>query len=219
MHAMQPTLDTEMRLWQAGYAGVAGLDEAGRGCWAGPVYAGAVMLAPGTELPGVRDSKTLAPARRAALLELITQRALSWGVGWATVEEIDALGILPATRLALQRALEQLAPPPQALILDAITLPDIPLPQTAFPRADALALSVAAASIVAKVHRDRWMAEVADRLYPGYGFARHKGYGTAEHQAALAAWGPCPLHRRNFAPIARLLRPPSSPNEPETHRP
>jgi len=201
----QPTFDVETRLWQRGLVYVAGLDEAGRGCWAGPVYAGAVMLAPGTELPGVRDSKTLAPARRAALLPLIQERALSWGVGWASAEEIDALGILPATRLAMRRALEQLTPPPQALILDALTLPEVPLPQEAFPRADALALSVAAASIVAKVYRDRWMVEVAEAAYPGYGFARHKGYGTAQHQAALYAWGPCPLHRRSFAPVARLV--------------
>ncbi len=203
---MLPTLETEQQFWDAGIRYVAGLDEAGRGCWAGPVYAGAVMLAPGTDLPGVRDSKQLSPLRRAELLELITARALSWGVGYASAEEIDALGILPATRLAMQRALAQLAPPPQALILDALTLPDVPLPQTAFPRADVSVLSVAAASIVAKVHRDRWMSEVAERLYPGYGFAQHKGYGTRMHQNALHAFGPCPLHRHSFAPVAQYTQ-------------
>ncbi len=200
-----PTLDLEQALWAQGLHYIAGVDEAGRGCWAGPVYAGAVMLAPGTELPGVRDSKQLTPARRAELLALITARALSWGVGWASVDEIDALGIVPATRLAMQRALQSLVPAPQALILDALTLPEVPLPQRAFPRADALVLSVAAASIVAKVHRDRWMQDVAEQEYPGYGFAQHKGYGTAAHRRALQAWGPCPLHRRSFAPVRQRL--------------
>lgn len=198
---MQPTLERETQFWELGLTYVAGLDEAGRGCWAGPVAAAAVMLAPGTALPGVRDSKQLSPARRAELSELIVARALSWGVGFASAQEIDALGIVSATRLAMTRALQQLTPPPQALILDALTLPETALPQMAFPRADATVLSVAAASILAKVHRDRWMSEVAEALYPGYGFARHKGYGTKEHQAALRAWGPCPLHRQTFAPL------------------
>jgi ribonuclease HII len=127
------------------------------------------------------------------------------GVGSATEQEIDALGIVPATRMAMHRALAALDVSPDALILDALRLPDIALPQKAFPRADAHSLSVAAASIVAKVVRDRWMAEIAEVDYPGYGFARHKGYGTRQHREALERLGVCPIHRRSFRPVALRL--------------
>ena len=155
---------------------------------------------------GVRDSKTLSlqPAQT-GLFEAISGVALSVGVGWSDAAEIDQLGIVPATRLAMWRALAGLAVEPQVLILDALRLPASPLPQVAFPKADATCLSVAAASIVAKVSRDYWMIHHAEVQYPGYGFARHKGYGTAAHAAALDRLGVCPLHRRSFRPIAERL--------------
>ncbi len=207
-HRIAPTLAVETQLWETGYERLAGLDEAGRGAWAGPVYAGAVILphAPSVleALAGVRYSTLLSPAQRAAQWARIEMTALAVGVGWAAAAEIDALGIVPATRLAMKRALAALALPAEALIIDALRLPAVALPQQSFPFADALSLSVAAASIVAKVHRDRWMSEQAEVDFPGYGFAQHKGYGTAAHQAALAERGPCALHRRSFAPIAAL---------------
>ncbi|HXF68223.1 MAG TPA: ribonuclease HII [Thermoflexus sp.] len=200
----RPTLVEEAALWRRGYRNVAGLDEAGRGAWAGPVVAAAVVLPPDPgwlrqRLAGVRDSKTLSPAEREALFPEILQVAVAVGVGMAGPEEIDALGIVQATRLAMERALKDLAVTPDALIIDALTLA-VPLPQRAIVRADARCLSVAAASIVAKVTRDRWMVEM-DRLYPGYGFAGHKGYGTPAHRQALREHGPCPIHRRSFAPV------------------
>lgn len=200
----RPTLVEEAALWRRGYRNVAGLDEAGRGAWAGPVVAAAVVLPPDPgwlrqRLAGVRDSKTLSPAEREALFPEILRVAVAVGVGMAGPEEIDALGIVPATRLAMERALKALAVTPDALIIDALTLA-VPLPQRVIVQADARCLSVAAASIVAKVTRDRWMVEM-DRLYPGYGFAGHKGYGTPAHRQALREHGPCPIHRRSFAPV------------------
>jgi len=204
---LRPTLAEEMALWRQGFQSVAGLDEAGRGAWAGPVVAAAVILPPDPErlrrqLGGVRDSKTLTPEQREALFPVIMQTAAAVGIGMAGPEEIDALGIVPATRLAMLRALEALPTPPEALIVDALPLP-LPLPQRVRVRADARCLSAAAASIVAKVTRDRWMAEM-DRLYPGYGFGAHKGYGTPAHRRALQARGPSPIHRRSFAPVRSL---------------
>lgn len=204
-----PTLENESWFWTRGYRAVAGLDEAGRGAWAGPVYAGAVIFAPqGTEwaaLTGVRDSKQLSPVQREAALPVIQATALAWGVGWASAMEIDALGIVPATRLAMGRALAALAVAPDALLIDALRLPEVPLPQHSFPFADALSLTVAAAGIVAKVSRDRWMREQAEVDFAGYGFGQHKGYGTRQHQEALAARGPCAIHRRKFAPVAAQI--------------
>lgn len=206
--AVMPHLAHESRFWNHGYRAVAGLDEAGRGAWAGPVHAGAVIFAPQETnweaLEGVRDSKTLSPAQREAALAAIQATALAWSVGWASAAEIDALGIVPATQLAMYRALAALAVAPEALLIDALRLPESALPQHSFPFADALSLSVAAAGIVAKVSRDRWMCEQAETNFAGYGFAQHKGYGTRQHRLALAALGPCPLHRRSFAPIAAL---------------
>ncbi len=204
-----PSLELERSFWEAGMRYVAGLDEAGRGAWAGPVFAAAVILPPDDggawqALADVRDSKKLTPRRREALLPLIAVHALTFAAGRATAAEVDALGIVAATRLAMRRALDALEIHPQALILDALTLPQVELPQQALPRADSRSLSVAAASIVAKVLRDRWMAERADILYPGYGFAQHKGYGTAQHREALARLGPSPIHRRSFRPVAAL---------------
>lgn len=199
-----PTLDEELAWVAQGYRLVAGLDEVGRGAWAGPVVAAAVILpldAPDLleRLAGVRDSKLMTPAAREDALPRILAAALAVGIGSAPPEEIDRSGILPATRQAMARAIEALPVPPEALILDHVTLP-LPIPQRAFPRADQTSLSVAAASVVAKVSRDRGMADL-DALYTGYEFARHKGYGTASHAAALERLGPSPVHRASFAPV------------------
>jgi ribonuclease HII len=204
-----PTLEAEERFWARGMRRVAGLDEAGRGAWAGPVVAAAVILPcdDGVRmvLDGVRDSKQLSPATREILAARIREVALAVGVGRGEQYEIDALGIVPATRLAMQRALEALPLAPQTLVIDALRLPDVNLPQDAFPYADARSLSVAAASIIAKVSRDRWMVEVAEVDFPGYGFAQHKGYGTRQHQAALNRLGVCSIHRLTFRPVAACL--------------
>ncbi|MGD9100235.1 MAG: ribonuclease HII [Anaerolineae bacterium] len=203
-----PGLEEEWGWLEEGYRLVAGVDEAGRGAWAGPVYAAAVILPlerPGLHdaLGGVADSKQLSPGRREALLPVIHAVALSVGVGAATAAEIDALGIVPATRLAMRRAIAALSPAPEALLLDYVTLPQVKLPQRALPKADQHCLSVAAASIVAKVSRDRWMVELEARC-PGYGFARHKGYGTAAHRAALERLGASRFHRTSWAPLQAL---------------
>lgn len=203
-----PTLACELELWGRGLTRLAGLDEAGRGAWAGPVAAGAVILPPDSavlgQLSGVRDSKQMTPRARAEWTILIRENAVAWGVGMADSEEIDAIGILPATRLAMRRALEKLLPTPQHLLIDALRLPGIALPQTAIIHGDACALSIAAASVLAKTARDALM-EGMDAVFPEYGFARHKGYGTRIHQKALAELGPCPHHRRSFAPVRARL--------------
>ncbi|MBN1312513.1 MAG: ribonuclease HII [Anaerolineae bacterium] len=188
---------------------IAGLDEAGRGAWAGPVVAGAVILPLGrfdllSVLQGVRDSKLCTARERERLEQVICDAADGVGVGAATVEEIDMLGIAPATRLAMHRALEVLPVVPQALLIDYIRLPEKALPQRSLKKGDQKSYSIAAASIVAKVARDRMMVEL-DEQYPGYGLASHKGYGTERHRAALDELRPCLLHRRSFAPIRERL--------------
>jgi ribonuclease HII len=203
-----PDLARERRLWAAGVGCVAGLDEAGRGAWAGPVVAAAVILPAGVpqlaqHLAGVRDSKTLTARRREELLAAIQEHALAMGVGAVPPSEIDTVGIVPATREAMARALQGLSPPAVYLLIDHLSLPDLPLPQYSLPKGDARVLSIAAASIVAKVSRDRIMVDL-DALYPGYGFARHKGYGTPQHRAALARLGPSAAHRLSFAPMRDL---------------
>lgn len=210
-HDLVPTLTSERRLWDAGYQRVAGLDEAGRGAWAGPVVAAAVILPPGdpeltTHLAGVRDSKTLSPARREALLEVIQRHALAWGIGAVPPAGIDERGIVSATRTAMALALQALSPPPDYLLIDYLSLPGVSIPQQGLPKGDAAVLSIAAASIVAKVSRDRLMVDLGDR-FPGYGFERHKGYGTVLHQAALTTLGPTAIHRLSFAPLQRLMAP------------
>lgn len=183
---------------------VAGIDEAGRGAWAGPVVAGAAVLpqtlAVAETLAGVNDSKQLSERQRERLYVQITAHAADWAVGLASAAEIDAAGILPATRLAMQRAIAGLACPPQHLLIDHVRLPALPVMQQSITRGDSLVLSIAAASILAKVTRDRLMVE-ADQTWPGYGFARHKGYGTAEHSRQLRLLGPCPIHRTSFQPV------------------
>jgi ribonuclease HII len=215
-----PTLEEEMALFEQGYCFVAGLDEAGRGCLAGPVVAAAVILplapAPATpddsdnapdimtRLAGVNDSKQLPEAMRERLYDVIMQHALAFGIGIGAVEVIDERNILQATKHAMRLALKQLSPSPQALLLDALLLPDIALPQRSIIKGDARCLSIAAASILAKVTRDRLMIQLHSQ-YPDYGFNQHKGYGTPAHLAALHQHGATPHHRRSFAPVRELF--------------
>ncbi|MGQ9600267.1 MAG: ribonuclease HII [Anaerolineae bacterium] len=200
----------EQRLWARGYRRVAGLDEAGRGAWAGPVVAAAVVLPIDAEslrhLAGVRDSKQLGPDRREAWLEVIERYALAWGVGIVPAAEIDALGIVPATRKAMALALSVLSPSADYLLIDHLRLPEVQIPQYSLPKGDAQVLSIAAASIVAKVNRDRIMNQLAEQ-FPDYGFAQHKGYGTARHRLALEALGPCAVHRFSFVPLQDYSHP------------
>ena len=197
---MEPTdlFETEAR--RCGYRLVAGLDEAGRGPLAGPVVAAAVILPRRCQLVGLNDSKQLTDAERERLYDEIRQRAVGIGVGLSTEREIDAMNILEATRLAMSRAVRSLPSAPDYLLLDAIELHDVPIPQRAIIKGDALSVSVAAASVIAKVTRDRLMDDY-HRQYPQYNFRAHKGYGTAEHLRLLAAHGPCAIHRRSFRPV------------------
>lgn len=188
---------------RAGGRIVAGVDEVGRGPLAGPVVAAAVILAPGTRILGLDDSKRLRPAVREALAEEIRARALAVALGQAAVEEIDRWTIAGACRLAMRRAVEALDPAPHLLLVDGRDRLPGDWVQEAIVKGDSTCASIAAASIVAKVFRDRLMAE-ADRAYPGYGFARHKGYATREHLEALERLGPCPLHRASFLPRRQL---------------
>jgi ribonuclease HII len=201
-----PDLSFETRLWLQGVQAVAGIDEAGRGALAGPVAAAAIILPAdpdlSQQLTGVKDSKQMTPLARTRWAIRLKEIALTWGVGFASAEEIDAIGILPATCLAARRAVEQLKPPPEHLLIDYIRLPEISIPQTSLVKGDARCTSIAAASILAKTSRDLTCNELDER-YPGYGFRQHKGYGTAAHLAALQRLGPAPVHRRSFAPIAR----------------
>ena len=197
-----------MALLSQGYSFIAGLDEAGRGCLAGPVVAAAVILplddtACATYLSGVRDSKQLTALARESLYDVIMQYALAVGVGMGSVELIDERNILQATKFAMRSAIEQLSIPPHALLLDALLLHDVPLPQRSIIKGDARCLSIAAASIIAKVTRDRLMLQL-DQQYPAYGFAQHKGYGTEAHLAALRTHGASPIHRQSFAPVREL---------------
>ena len=202
----RPTLDHELQLIQSGHALVAGMDEAGRGAWAGPVVAAAVILdlAEVSHLTEVNDSKQLSARQRDKLYQIVIDHCVAYGVGQGSVEEIDTIGILPATRLAMARAVAALNQQPDALIIDSVRLPQVNKPQAVFNFADSISLSVAAASILAKVTRDRLMIEL-DAQYPAYQFARHKGYGTQIHQAALQSVGPCQIHRTSFKPISALL--------------
>jgi ribonuclease HII len=202
-----PSFAEEERLWEQGYRLVAGIDEAGRGPLAGPVVAAAVILPCRFEAPWlnlVRDSKQLTPGQREFLFNPICEEAVAWAVGTTAQEIIDDLGIMAATRLAMASAVAQLPQTPQHLLIDALLLPRVHLPQTKLIRGDSLCLSIAAASILAKVTRDRLMVQL-DNLYPGYGFARHKGYGTREHIENLRCLGPCPIHRKNFKRVRDLF--------------
>ncbi len=206
---MSPTITEELNLWAAGYRRIAGVDEVGRGCWAGPVVAAAVVLPQAVLdqpelLAGVDDSKLLTPRQRAELCVRILAVADGWGVGAVPAHVVDTHGILAATRLAMQIAQIRLPRPADALLIDAVRLEDWPCSQRALIKGDATCLSIAAASVVAKVARDRSMVALGRRL-PAYGFESHKGYGTAAHERALYAHGPSPQHRRSFRPLADFL--------------
>lgn len=201
--ATVPTYDEEAYLLRRGFYLVAGVDEAGRGPLAGPVVAGVVILPPdpdGEWVPLVRDSKQMTRLRREEVFDCLNEEALGVAAGVSSHGEIDEHGIVPATRLAVRRAISSLALQPQFLLLDAFPIPGVDIPQKPIVHGDALCLSIAAASIVAKVTRDRLMEE-QDALYPEYGFARHKGYATREHLRLLDERGPCPIHRHSFSPI------------------
>lgn len=190
----------EGELWTQGLRRVAGVDEVGVGPLAGPVIAAAVILPVRCVIEGVRDSKKLTARRRELLAREIRRHAVGVGIGAADIAEINRLNIYHAALLAMRRAIEALAEPPDYVLCDARTIPGIGCPQKAIIRGDCLSHSIAAASIIAKVHRDALMMAY-DPVYPDYGFARHKGYPTAEHRQALARCGPCPLHRADFAGV------------------
>lgn len=192
-----PTFQVEKSLWKAGFRLIAGVDEAGCGALAGPVVAGAAILPFDSRLGMIRDSKLLSPEAREELYPLIIERAIAWGVGSASVEEISALNIRQAGLLAMRRAVEALATQPDHLLVDAWTIPGLALPQRGIIKGDRLVKSIAAASILAKVTRDRIMADLA-KTYPAYGFEIHKGYGTVLHQTAIKKHGPCPAHRLTY---------------------
>lgn len=197
---VQHLLVEEKILWGNGYLHIAGIDEVGRGPLAGPVVAAACILPTKFELDGLNDSKQLTESKREKLFQEIKEQALGFAVGSAEPAEIDALNILQATKLAMKRAVENLKVRPHFLLIDALELSNIKIPQRGIIGGDTLSASIAAASIVAKVSRDQWMRELHE-LYPEYGFARNKGYGTKEHLDALRCFGPCPLHRRSFDPV------------------
>ncbi len=176
---------------------VAGMDEAGRGPLAGPVVAAAVILDPENPVYGVDDSKKLSPKRRAALKAEIEEKAIAVGVGIVDVETIDSINILEATKLAMKKAVAALDPQPEVLLIDAVQIKDLAIPQQPIIKGDALSVSIAAASIIAKETRDE-MLKVYDELYPEYGFASHKGYGTKQHMDAIRTHGPLPIHRKTF---------------------
>jgi ribonuclease HII len=204
LHPGLPTLEFEQSLWNDGFTHIAGIDEAGRGAWAGPVCAAAVVLPPNPSLTQtlhqVRDSKLMTPPEREVWAPRIREVAMGWGVGFASAQEIDALGIVPATKLAATRAMESLYP--DYLLTDALLFREIELPQTALIKGDQRSLSVAAASVLAKTSRDALMRAL-DGQYPGYGFARHKGYGTYIHREVIQRLGACEIHRMSFAIFPR----------------
>ncbi|AGX86158.1 ribonuclease HII [Candidatus Symbiobacter mobilis] len=179
---------------------LAGVDEAGRGPLAGPVVAAAVILHPEKPIAGLADSKQLSARQREALFDDIRAMAWDYAIAQASVEEIDTLNILRATLLAMRRAVEGLRQRPDHVLVDGNQTPILSMPCTAIVRGDQSVAAISAASILAKVHRDRWCLQ-AHEQYPAYGLAQHKGYGTAQHLAALRALGPCPLHRQTFAPV------------------
>ncbi|MCR4935568.1 MAG: ribonuclease HII [Oscillospiraceae bacterium] len=189
--------ELENQIYAEGYVTLCGVDEAGRGPLAGPVCAAAVTLPRGLELPGLDDSKRLTERQREALYDQIVEEARSFGIAFATVEEIERLNILGATYLAMNRAIEALDPPPELALIDGNRSAGIRTPNRCIVKGDGRCADIAAASILAKVTRDRYMTELAAQ-YPEYGFERHKGYGTKAHYAALRTYGPCPIHRPSF---------------------
>lgn len=194
----------EVELWEAGHLHVAGVDEAGMAPLAGPVVAAAVILPRSYKLRGIDDSKALDPETRTRMAAELKRDAVAWAIGVAEVEEIDRINIYHAGLLAMRRAVLGLGLQPSFVLVDARRIPDCPAPQRGIVHGDALSLTIAAASVLAKTTRDAAMAEM-DQRYPGYGFAAHKGYPTPQHEAALRSLGACPLHRRSFAPVRLAL--------------
>ena len=191
-------LTHERRLWDSGRSYIAGVDEVGRGPLAGPVVAAAVILPRDFDVLGIDDSKKLSPKKREELFEVIKEKALAWAVGWVGPERIDEINILEATKEAMKQAVQGLSLPPDHVLIDGnFTVRALALPQTAIVKGDANSTSIAAASILAKVTRDRYMEEM-DEVYPGYAFASNKGYGTKAHYDGLKAQGPTPIHRKTF---------------------
>ena len=202
-----PSFAEEEMFMAQGYQRIAGIDEVGRGALAGPVVAAAVILPRHIEAPWlaeVKDSKQLTPARRELLFHRIHEVAISIGIGLTPHNLIDTQGIVRATRLAMRMAVEKLSPPAESLLIDYLRLPEVRLPQKGIVDGDNLCFSIACASIIAKVARDRLMVGF-DKDYPGYGLARHKGYGTREHLECLLRLGPCPIHRQSFRPVRELI--------------
>lgn len=191
----------------AGYARIAGVDEAGRGPLAGPVVAAAVILPHPCPIEGINDSKRLTVAQRERVYHAILEGAVTVGIGISDVDLIDRVNILQATRLAMRQAVLALHPAPEFVLVDYVHIPDLPYPQRGLAHGDRLCPCIGAASIIAKVTRDRLLVEL-DREYPHYGFAAHKGYGTPQHLARIARYGVCPAHRRSFAPVRDFLEQP-----------
>jgi len=203
-----PSFAEEEMLAAQGYQRIAGIDEVGRGALAGPVVAAAVILSRHINAPWlteVKDSKQLTPAKRELLFHRIHEIAISIGIGLAPHNFIDAHGIVKATRLAMKLAVDQLSPPPESLLIDYMRLPEVRLPQKGITDGDNLCMSIACASIIAKVARDKLMVEF-DGVYPGYGLAQHKGYGTRGHLECLIRLGPCPIHRQSFKPVREMMQ-------------
>jgi len=202
----KPSFKEEKLLRAQGYRFIAGVDEVGRGALMGPVVAAAVILPDSIKdrwRGKVRDSKQLSPEAREYLYDFIKEAAISIGIGASSNDVIDSVGIAKATRLAMIAAIEQLTPEPQFILIDYLRLPEMSLPQKGITDGDSLCFSIASASIIAKVTRDRLVVAM-DKDYPGYGFAGHKGYGTREHLECLRKKGPCPLHRRSFSPVSEI---------------
>ncbi|MGI6412370.1 MAG: ribonuclease HII [Syntrophomonadaceae bacterium] len=193
----------ESEAFLRGYRCIAGVDEVGRGALAGPVVAAAVILPVDVFLPGVNDSKKLSPAKRAKLADEIKSTAISWSIAYVYPPYLDQINILHATREAMVLAVRHLSPLPDYILIDALRLPELAVEQRSIVKGDLLSISIAAASIIAKVERDKSM-EVFDALYPGYGFAQHKGYATSQHVKVLLEKGPCSLHRQSFEPVKTL---------------
>ena len=204
---LKPSLAEEEKLEAQGYRLIAGVDEAGRGSLAGPVVAAAVIMPCQINTPWqdqVRDCKQLTPAKRELLFPHIREIATAIGTGEVPAEIIDIQGIVKATRLAMKLAIDHLLPAPETLLIDYMSLPEVPLPQKGLVNGDSLCFSIACASIIAKVTRDHLMMEL-DQTYSGYGLAKHKGYGTKEHIACLRRLGPSPIHRYSFRPVSEIM--------------